>query len=242
MTFKSDIFEICNEIANGYDGWRFSSSGEFKNSALKHTDLIVHPGFMFDGVVPSCSVAPSAAIENKKITKLFKEIIGRKPHWTFAIQFQLESNDYLGKTSVSHIYPSKTPFTSPHGVPNYWPESFITKDQAAEYLRRVLSDGIVFLERYFDFTSEECMLQHLPTSYRWMEHGIQNTGIRGSFYEKEDGIKFCLAAIILGDFEFVEKYLSEEFKTVYPKRIQDLEKIVAAIPELKRRYSGNRGA
>ncbi len=47
----------------------------------------------------------------------------------------------------------------------------------------------------------------------------------------------CLGAIVLGNFEFVERYCSDEFETRTPKRMQDLNRIVAALPELKRRFA-----
>jgi hypothetical protein len=47
---------------------------------------------------------------------------------------------------------------------------------------------------------------------------------------------FCITLIMLGDFDFIEHYRSDAFKTEKPKRIKDLDAIIAALPELKRRY------
>ena len=100
----------------------------------------------------------------------------------------------------------------------------------------VLAGGIAFIDRYFDLQSEESLLRHLPVTYRWMDQGVGNSGQMGSFYEQADGIIHCLAAIVVGDFEFVERYQSDDIKTSMPKRVQDLEKIKNALPELRRRY------
>jgi hypothetical protein len=41
----------------------------------------------------------------------------------------------------------------------------------------------------------------------------------------------------LGDFDFVVRYRSDDFKTIYPKRTEELNKIIAKLPELKKRYA-----
>ncbi|AXL50614.1 hypothetical protein DSC91_002908 [Paraburkholderia caffeinilytica] len=236
MTFKSEIFEICQQVAVEFHGWKFTSSGDFVNKALKHTDLIVSPGFVFNAE-PSCSVSPVAGIKNRKIVRLYKDLFGREPFWTLSVKFQLESEKYRGAISVKRIYPQKVPFTTAHEEPNCWPDGFIVRAEALTYLRGVLTDGRRYVEKYFDLSSEESLLRNLPVSYQWMDKGIGNSGQMGSFYEESDGIVHCLAAIILGDFDFVERYRSDEFKTMTPKRVHEIDKIVSVLPELKRRFS-----
>lgn len=95
-------------------------------------------------------------------------------------------------------------------------------------MRKVLGDGIRFLEQYYDFSSEENLLRHLPASEKvWVSGGM----------EEAAGVMQCFAHIVLGDFDFVEYYCSDAVKTVYPKYIADLDKIIAALPELKKRYA-----
>lgn len=72
------------------------------------------------------------------------------------------------------------------------------------------------------------MLRHLPISEKVWVHG----GMEGAA-----GVMQCLARIVLGDFDFVENYCSDEFKTAVPKNTADLDKIVAALPGLKKRYA-----
>jgi len=236
MTFKTEIFDIARAVAVQNLDWTFSSGGHFVNKSLKYTELIVSPGFTFNNA-PSCVVQPFAAIKNKMVVRLCKEVIGRDPFWTLSIKHQLESDRYRGPNSVQHIYPDRTAVPSTRGEPSIWPTSFITKEEVPEYLQSMLNDGIVFIKKYFNLESEDALLRHLPVSFQWMDKGVGNTGEMGSFYEGMDGVTHCLAAIVLGNFEFVERYCSEEFKTRTPKRKQDLEKIVAALPELKRRFA-----
>jgi hypothetical protein len=44
---------------------------------------------------------------------------------------------------------------------------------------------------------------------------------------------------LLGDFEFVERYLSDEFRSIFPKRTDELMKIVDALPRLEKLYREN---
>jgi hypothetical protein len=237
MPFKDEIFAICHEVATEFEGWSFQSSGMFKNKILKHTDLIIDPGFHFEGGM-SCSVSPMAAVDNRKVGKLFKHLTGMVPYYTLAIDFRMESSDYYytNPSNVSSIFPGKIAFNNSQGVPQMWPNSFIVQAQAKEYFRKVVRDGINFLSKHFDLTTEENLLRHLPTSYKWMDKGMNNAGLPGSYYEKRDGIMLCLAHIVLGDFTFVEHYASDDFKTMFPKHTE-LKKIIAALPELKRRFA-----
>ncbi|AXW13832.1 hypothetical protein CJO84_01315 [Ralstonia solanacearum] len=54
--------------------------------------------------------------------------------------------------------------------------------------------------------------------------------------EKMKGVMICLVRILLGDFDFVLNYRGDEFNTLFPKRFAELDKIIAALPELKRKY------
>jgi hypothetical protein len=96
----------------------------------------------------------------------------------------------------------------------------------------VLADGIGILNKYFDYSSEENLLRNLPTGQKQRDGYEEN-----AFYEMSSGIAHCLAAIVLGNFDFVERYASDDFKTLRPKREAELKKILAALPELKRKFA-----
>jgi hypothetical protein len=236
MTFKTEIHELCKEVAGEFENWSFStSSGLFRNKTLKHTDLIVEPGFNFTSPAPSCNTSPSAAVDNKKVGKLFKQICGFERYFTLHVKYQLELEDYYSPNTprrVTNIFPEKFPFSDAHGVPQVWPATWIVQAQAKDYIRKVLVEGIDILNKYFDLTTEENLLRHLPLGYKTRSEYRE----RG-FYESQDGIAHCLAAIVLGNFDFVERYASDDFKTIVPKQEIELKKILAALPELKRKYA-----
>lgn len=238
MTFKSEIYKFCEEIAVDFDEWEFTSTGLFKNKALKHTDKIVRPGFYFQSGL-SCTVGPSAAINNKKTTKLFKQICGYEMPWTSSIYFQTESTAYRGASSVFAIFPEKIAIRDSRGQLEPWSERFLIKSQAKDYLRQVLVDGIRFLDKYYDFSSEENLLRNLPAGFK--DRAPELEALMGHmnnyFYENIDGIFRCLAAVVLGNFDFVEHYASDDFKTTVPKREVELKKLLDALPELKRQFA-----
>ena len=236
MTLKSELFEICKALAAEVPGWQFDSSGQFVNRTLKHTDLIVDPGFHFHADV-SCSLTPWAKIDNKQVGKLYKRFTGMH-RWTLGINFALEDDAYSAHNAnrVTSIYHKKIEGRQLGSGLHPWPASFIVKSQAENYLRRVLADGIVFLERHFNFSSEEQLLRSLPNTYRWGPLGMSNRGDPGSFLEEQDGLVLCLAALIQGDFSFVERYASDDFKTKFPKR-NELTGIVAALSEFRKMYA-----
>ena len=99
-------------------------------------------------------------------------------------------------------------------------------------LRDVMRDGIAFIEKHYDLSSEENLLRNLPPKY---------TSYVGTWgydeLEKQKGVTMCLVRILLGDFDFIMNYRSEDYKTIYPKSLTELDKIIAALPELKKRYA-----
>lgn len=55
--------------------------------------------------------------------------------------------------------------------------------------------------------------------------------------ERQKGVMMCIVRSLLGDFDFVERYRSDDFKTIFPKRTVELDKLAAVLPDLKRRYT-----
>jgi hypothetical protein len=52
-------------------------------------------------------------------------------------------------------------------------------------------------------------------------------------FERQKGVMVCVIHAYLGDFGFVEHYVSDEYKTIFPKRVTELNKLLAAFPTLK---------
>lgn len=98
------------------------------------------------------------------------------------------------------------------------------KDNAEGYIREVLDIGIQMLEDNWDFSSEENLLRNLPVD-RFPE-----------LLKNDMGTRYCIARLLLGDFEYIEKFYNDEIITSGPKRKEDLEKIMAKVPEFKEMY------
>lgn len=108
-------------------------------------------------------------------------------------------------------------------------DKYIDITEAEPVLVAMVKNGIAIMEKYYDLSSEENLLRNLPPKY---------TPSKGEYEEMEmqKGVMFCITRIMLGDFDFIGHYRSDAFKTEKPKRIKDLDAIIAALPELKRRY------
>ncbi|MBX3585257.1 MAG: hypothetical protein KF796_01345 [Ramlibacter sp.] len=231
MTFKDDVYHICNEVAGEFEGWSFAT-GSFRNKTLKHTELIVSPGFYFRG--GGCNTQPDAGVVNRRAAKLFKFFFGQDL-WILRILFQMELEDYYRASPhyVTQIFSERFPAVDMYGRPGPWPEQWIVLTQSKDYLKKVLADGIDVINKYFDLSSEENFLNHLPTGFKKREAGY----VENAFYEDLGGIMLCIAALVRGDFAFVEKFASDDFKTLIPKREVELKKILAALPDLRRQFA-----
>jgi hypothetical protein len=231
-TFKADIFGICSDVAAEFSGWSFVS-GQFKNKTLKHTDLLIDPGFAFrQGTTP---VQPSVAVDNKNVGILCKRIFGgASPASIVSLQVVAHMLEYTSeKLRLGFwVVQNKEEFLSV-GRPS---ESVIDKTlditEARSALIATMEDGISFIDKHYDLSSEERLLQALPATYV--------TRHAKSPYDEMDrwkGVMVCVIHVLLGDFGFVDRYLSDDFETIFPKRTADLEKIIEALPELERRYA-----
>ncbi|BFM48198.1 hypothetical protein [Marinomonas sp. THO17] len=95
----------------------------------------------------------------------------------------------------------------------------LEKDNAEEYIREVLDIGIRMLDENWDFSSEEALLRNLP-----------------GLLEDDLGTRYCIAQMLLGDFDYIERFYNDEIETIRPKRKKDLETIIEHIPEFKDKY------
>lgn len=100
------------------------------------------------------------------------------------------------------------------------------------FLRSVMLDGIDLIERLYDFSSEENFLDNLPPKYT-----PRSDKIPYDEFERQKGVMMCIVRALLGDFEFVEKYQSDSYQTIFPKRTKELENLAAAMPDLRRLYT-----
>lgn len=229
--FKSDLREICREVADEFPGWGFSS-GQFENKALKHTDLIIHLGLGFEGGVTP--VQPSINILNKKLAKLCKSIFWVDGYASIVslqtvahtLQYTPEklrtgfwvAQDRAGFLALGQASPAVEDVT-------------LDMIQVRSALIATMKDGISFIESHYDLGGEDALLRGLPAKYETRHENSPYDKM-----EKMKGVMICLVRILLGDFDFVLNYRGDDFKTLFPKRLAELDKIIEALPELRKRY------
>nr|WP_276509899.1 hemagglutinin repeat-containing protein [Gluconacetobacter entanii] len=229
--FKNDILALCREAIEGYDGWEFVSD-QFRNKSLKHTTLVVEPGLRFDRVGPLGEVMPFPVLflDNKKTMRLYKKILGTSVH-TSRVTF----SDIRGSLNMLPEFLQSTPrfiqnramFIEAGGSDKpYWRDANEFKD----VIKRIFLQGVAFFESHYNFNSEKDMLEELPARYAVTASGGYKE------YEQERGVMLCIVRCILGDFEFVKRYRSDEYKTVFPKMTEDLDKIIACLPQMKKSW------
>ncbi|WED25516.1 hypothetical protein L3V77_10600 [Vibrio sp. DW001] len=219
---KQDLFSLCKEIAQKYDGWVYTA-GAFKYKLLKHSDIVVHPLWSFNGL--RGTIRPRVVINNKRVERLFSELTEKeKDDWTFKL------NHHLQRPEKYHAENFQI-FRSRNSMEGFkWRDNYLTLDEAADFIQGVLQDGIEIIEQNYNLNSERELLENLPEEYET----IQGTSYC-RLYEEDEGAKYCLARIMLGDFDYIERYYRDEIKTFRPKHKTDLERIIAALPELKKR-------
>ncbi|MFM0592163.1 MULTISPECIES: hypothetical protein [Paraburkholderia] len=238
-TLKTEIYGLCKDTTAEFPGWEFSA-GKFKNSSLNHTELIVDPGLSFDRGF--AHLQPNIALNNKRAIKLSKKLLGEAIP-TATVSFQViahlltampepirlsclvcdDKAQYMATVRQSNRFSEK--------VLEDLDERSIDLKNAPTVLAAMLRDGISFIERYYQLVNEESLLGNLPAKY------TTRNEIPYDEMERQKGVMMCLVHILLGDFDFVNHYRSEDFKTVFPKRMGELDKIVVALPDLKRRYA-----
>ncbi|MDF1762320.1 MAG: hypothetical protein P1U57_02825 [Oleibacter sp.] len=206
VTLGKQIELLCKKIAKDYEGWEYSAKS-FKNKSHKHTDMIVN--MLWTGSPISISFQPVVIISNKKIEKIWKKYIVRSVGWT---QFLRIMN------------PEDTKLQYRARIKD------IKGDNAEEYIREVLNIGIHMLEENWDFSSEENLLCNLPVNDSTLPKG------EAKLLCGDLGTRYCIAKILLGDFEYIERFYYDEIETPLPKRKDDLEKIMQHIHELRSAY------
>jgi hypothetical protein len=237
--FKDDLYGVCKVVAGEFPEWDFVS-GQFKNKSLKHTDLIIHPGFFFDrGFTP---LQPGITINNKRALKLSKYILGIERS-TSIVNFQVIAKTLTNMPEslrlTGTICQDKKSFREEIRDSGRFDEKALkmlddtTVDitEVRPVLEAMMKDGISFIENHYDLSSEENFLEGLPAKY------TTRNEIPYDEMDKQKGVMMCLVHVLLGDFDFVEHYRSDDFKTLFPKRTEDLDKIMSVLPELKRKFA-----
>jgi len=240
MMFKDRVYQMCVELAGEFEGWGFAA-GKFKNRSLRHTDLFILPGFSFDD--DSTLLQPAVWLQNKRASALCKRVIGYDLS-TSVINFQAIANElrYMPENLrfTASIFENKrlyleavhAPGVYDHKMVKALEEKAIDLSEARPVLRAMMQDGTSLIERLYDLSSEDNLLKGLPPKYK-----TRNENVPYDEMETQKGVMICLVHILLGDFDFVVNYRSDEYKTIFPKSNNELDAIIEALPELKRRYA-----
>ncbi|PMS15975.1 hypothetical protein C0Z18_24935 [Trinickia dabaoshanensis] len=235
---KERVQDVCAEVVKKFPDWKFVS-GKFKNSLLKHTDLIIDPGFSFDrGFV---HLQPCVVVKNKRAESLTKRLTDEAiPVSTVSFQTiahllkfmpeQLRLSCLICENKSTYLAEIRKANRFDGNAMKTIEERSLDFGDMSVVLEAMMKDGISFFDDYYDLTDEEHLLKALPPPY------TTRNGIIYDEMEREEGVVMCVVHMMYGDFDFVERYCSEEFKTVYPKRTSELERILVALPNLRRRY------
>ena len=174
MVKKVEIIDLCKRIAEDYEGWEFVSNG-FKDKRLKHSDKLINPLWTFSP--GSALTQPLVGVYVKKIEKIYTQIHS-KDYWTHFV------------THISHYDEYKSNFRV----------NDIVKDKAEYRIRRIVDQGLALLEKTYDFSSEQALLDSIPFSN-----------------EEADGVKKCILQGMYGNYDFIKQYYNEEIETYRPK-------------------------
>ncbi|WP_443114102.1 hypothetical protein [Herbaspirillum seropedicae] len=231
-TLKEELYNVCNDVAAVFPGWRFES-GKFKNKSLKHSDLIVHLGFGFEK--NTTPVYPSINISNKRLSKISKQILG-VDGYASSVSMQVIAHmlSYTPEELRTGFWIEKNK-DGPRlrdGVVHSVESATVDISDASTVLIAVMKDAISFIEGHYDLSSEARMLSGLPAKYT-----TRHVNSPYDQNEKMKGVMLCLVHLLYGDFDFVESYRSDAFETIFPKRTVELDKIIAVLPVLRKRFS-----
>lgn len=194
---------LCKEIVQDYDGWEYTAK-VFKNKLKVHTNKVIAP--RWSGSSVSVSAEPTVGFYNKKIEKIWK--LTGKP-----------SRDYTQFLRIMNPEDSRLQYRKRI--------KDIQADGAEGYIREVLDIGIRMLEENWNFSSEENLLRNLPIDDPTLPKG------EAMLLDGDLGTRYCIAKMLLGDFDYIERFYRDEIETPRPKRKSDLEKLIKYIPDFK---------
>ncbi|MCP5334935.1 MAG: hypothetical protein H7A08_04495 [Oceanospirillaceae bacterium] len=197
---------LCKRIAQDHEGWEYISN-RFKKKLIGHTIQIIDMGWSISSI--SASAEPCVGISNKKIQNIWKIVRGNNPIFSQSIRIMNPVDQRLQyRARIKDL----------------------VADNAEGYIRDVLNIGIRMLEENWDFSSEENFLRNLPADDPTLSDG------KNGLLEDDSGTRYCIARMLLGDFEYIQDFYNDEVKTKRPKRKSDLEKLMQHVADMKSAY------
>jgi hypothetical protein len=229
-TLKELTTEICKEIISEHSDWKYIR-GAFRKKLFKNCEMLIGGGFSFSKV--DTPIKPFVQIEHKPSMELFKSIVGYE-HPSSFISFDAVSDfsgEFKKEWSNAAIVYDKAALLRAVPDAKKLSEKFIDISEAKIVIKSMMNDGLFLLQKYYVTSSEKELLLSFPPKYAPKFSHDFPPGLSGS-----RGVAACVAHIYAGDFEFLKWYSSEDCKTVVPKRVVELDKIYAMLPELMLKY------
>lgn len=137
---KRSIAPLCKEIAATHPGWEYIAEN-FVNKTLKHSIFHIQPLWY-----SNIGAQPYVHLENKKATKLFREIWGK---------------DYYG---VKFYSVSRKIILRPDAVleTQVYRKVVKTLKEADDYIRDFFQRGINVINTYYPYKEEHELLEKMP--------------------------------------------------------------------------------
>jgi hypothetical protein len=219
---KSTLHGICSEVAAEFEGWHFAA-GAFKNTAPQHSTLEIDLGLSF--ARGSTPLQPTIRINHKRSMAIFKQVSGyglptsivpfqNIPHLLQHVPEELRISAWILSDKNLHmslVSPSKEQ-----------QRGMIDVAESRSVLRAVLMDGAALFGKLYDLGSEESFLRNFPPKYE-----TRSEKIPYDEFERDKGIMACIVHFLLGDLDFVHEYRSDRYKTIFPKKITQLDKLIS---------------
>lgn len=228
---KSKLYDICSQVASEFPDWDFSS-GEFKNKSLKHSTLAINPGFSF--ALNNTPLQPAVVIYHKRSMALFKELNGYELP-TSIVRFQnvpqLLQHMPADLRGLCWILADKNLQMNLAAPSEESKKRMIDVAESLPILRAMMVDGIALIEGLYRLDSERGLLGNLPPKYI---PGCDK--VPYDEFERSKGVMVCIAHALIGDFDFAQKYREDNYSTIFPKKIREIDRLLEVMPQLKIQY------
>ena len=179
---------------------------EYKANSFKNKTLKHSEVWIDTGWVLHLSAMPSVIVYNKSVNKIFKE------------SFQ----DFQTKWTARMLILSP----DAHNHCMIYQKLVHTLPDAEAYIRDFFERGLDLVERYFSNPDEKEFLAGYPIYGEFPAPSTDDT------YE---GLGNCIARAILLDFDYVERFIKDDFPTVRPIYEPYRERVAQWLPIWKER-------
>lgn len=181
---------------------------EYKANSFKNKTLKHSEVWIDTGWVLHLSAMPSVIVYNKSVNKIFKE------------GFQ----DFQTKWTARMLILSP----DAHNHCMIYQKLVHTLPDAEAYIRDFFEHGLDLVERYFSNPDEKEFLAGYP---------IYGEFPNPSTAEGYEGLGNCIARAILLDFDYVERFIKDDFPTIRPIYEPYRERVAQWLPIWKERVA-----